>query len=132
MNNQKLVDFISARIAHLTHVIDVCVPHGEDEMLTYAELLEEWKLELAAYQEAKDSLNISKSPSATDGWIKCSDRMPDIGDGVLIRIPVCDHFNIENAKYQGEGKFLGAWCSMRGAGCAYKVTEWMPLPAAPE
>lgn len=67
-----------------------------------------------------------------DGWVKCSDRMPEIGQEVLIRIPVCEHFNIENGTYKGNGKFSGAWCSTRGEGCAYRVTEWMPLPAVPE
>lgn len=69
---------------------------------------------------------------AESGWVKCSDMMPEVGAEVLIRITVCDHFNIENAKYEGEGKFLGAWYSMRGAGCAYKVAHWQPLPAPPE
>jgi hypothetical protein len=65
-------------------------------------------------------------------WIKCSERMPDIGQEVLIRIPVCEYFNIESATYKSEGKFIGCWFSSRGAGCAYKVTHWMPLPTPPE
>ncbi|AIX48875.1 hypothetical protein PSNIH1_00665 [Pantoea sp. PSNIH1] len=64
-------------------------------------------------------------------WIKCSDGYPHIGQEVLIRIPVCEKFNIENAKYEGDGKFLGAWFDTRGKGRPYKVTHWMPLPAPP-
>jgi hypothetical protein len=64
-------------------------------------------------------------------WIKCSERYPDIGKEVLIRIPVCEKFNIENAKYRGEGEFLGAWFDTRGKGRPYKVTHWMPLPPPP-
>ena len=64
-------------------------------------------------------------------WIKCSEEYPKIGDEVLIRIPVSNYYNIENGRYEGNGKFLGAWCAMRGNGCTYGVTHWMPLPKAP-
>ena len=63
-----------------------------------------------------------------DGWIKCSERYPEVGQEVLIRIPVCEKFNIENGKYEGDGQFLGAWFDKRGKGRPYKVTHWMPLP----
>lgn len=63
-----------------------------------------------------------------DGWIKCSERYPEVGQEVLIRIPVCEKFNIENGKYEGDGRFLGAWFDTRGKGRPYKVTHWMPLP----
>ncbi len=66
-----------------------------------------------------------------DGWIKCSERMPEVGDKVLVRIPVCNYFNIENAEYKGDGRFLCAWFSTRGKGCTYDVTHWQPLPPAP-
>ena len=64
-------------------------------------------------------------------WIKCSDGYPAIGQEVLIRIPVCEKFNIENAKYRGGEQFLGAWFDVRGKGKAYRVTHWMPLPEPP-
>lgn len=67
-----------------------------------------------------------------DGWIKCSERYPEVGQEVLIRIPVCEKFNIENGKYAGDGLFLGAWFDTRGKGRPYKVTHWMPLPSPPE
>lgn len=61
-------------------------------------------------------------------WINVGDDMPNVGQEVLIRIPVCNHFNIESAKYEGDGVFLGCWFSRRGNGSCYKVTQWMPLP----
>lgn len=64
-------------------------------------------------------------------WVKCSERMPKMGEKVLIRIPVSEHFNIENGRYKGDGVFIGAWFDSRGNGCAYKVTHWMPLPEPP-
>lgn len=65
-------------------------------------------------------------------WIKCSDRMPDIGVPVLIRIPVCGNYNVENGKYQGGGEWHGAWCSSRGEGHYYKVTQWAEMPGEPK
>lgn len=65
-------------------------------------------------------------------WIKCSERLPDVGDEVLIRMPVCGSFNIEGGKYKGDGQFYGAWCSTRGRDCAYRVSHWMPLPDQPK
>ncbi|WP_404997989.1 DUF551 domain-containing protein [Erwinia persicina] len=64
-------------------------------------------------------------------WIKCSDAYPDVGQEVLIRIPVCGYNNIENGKYKGEGVFVGCWCGSRGKGCSYIVSHWMPLPEPP-
>lgn len=64
-------------------------------------------------------------------WVKCSNGYPNIGDEVLIRIPVCEHYNVENSRYKGDGKFVGAWFSTRGLGCAYDVSHWMPMPAPP-
>lgn len=61
-------------------------------------------------------------------WININKRMPDIGQEVLIRIPVCGVFNIENGVYRGEGVFSGAWCTLRGVGHSYKVTHWISRP----
>lgn len=65
-------------------------------------------------------------------WIKCGDKLPEIGEHVLIAIPVCGHFEIEGAKYKGDGQFYGAWCSTRGEGCCYKVTHWMKSMEMPK
>lgn len=64
-------------------------------------------------------------------WIKCSERMPHVGAKVLIRIPVCGYFNVENGEYCGGGEWYGAWCSSRGEGHCYKVVQWAELPQEP-
>lgn len=61
-------------------------------------------------------------------WIKCSVELPEIGEPVLIRIPVCGHWNVEGGKYQGDGLWDGAWCSTRGEGKCYKVMQWAEMP----
>lgn len=73
------------------------------------------------------------SSGEPDGWIPCSERMPEIGEEVLMRISCNDHFNIESGKYKGDGLWLGCWFSTYGKkGSPYQVTHWMPIPAAPE
>ena len=64
-------------------------------------------------------------------WISIDDKLPEVGQETLIRIPVTSHFNIENGKYKGSGSWVGAWCDRRGVGASYKVTHWMPLPVPP-
>lgn len=61
-------------------------------------------------------------------WVKCSDKLPEIGVQVLIRIPVCGHFEVESGSYRGEGRWHGGWCGIHGEGKAYKVTQWAPMP----
>ncbi|WP_171998439.1 DUF551 domain-containing protein [Cronobacter sp. JZ38] len=73
------------------------------------------------------------SSGEDDGWIPCSERMPGIGEAVLMRISCNDHFNIESGKYKGDGMWLGCWFSTYGKkGSPYQVAHWMPIPAAPE
>jgi hypothetical protein len=64
-------------------------------------------------------------------WISIKNKMPELDDECLIRIPVCGRFNIENGKYAGAGLWHGAWCDTRGRGMAYRVSHWMPRPAEP-
>ncbi|EOZ0651009.1 DUF551 domain-containing protein [Cronobacter muytjensii] len=73
------------------------------------------------------------SSGEPDGWIPCSERMPGIGEAVLMRISCSDHFNIESGRYKGDGLWLGCWFSTYGKkGSPYQVAHWMPIPAAPE
>lgn len=72
------------------------------------------------------------NPLAADvvqAWIPISERLPEVGDLCLIRIPVCGHFEVEGAKYKGDGDWLGAWCGTRGRNQTYKVSHWLPARA---
>ncbi|HGN8897454.1 TPA: DUF551 domain-containing protein [Enterobacter roggenkampii] len=65
-------------------------------------------------------------------WIKCSERMPDVGEQVLIRISCSEYFNIENGRYKGDGLWVGCWFNVYGKkGSPYQVSHWMPLPSPP-
>lgn len=69
-------------------------------------------------------------PGNIPGWIKCSERMPDDEQHVII---FCDGAFVLNAQYR-DGEFFDVVrdgdeffeTSSRG------VTHWMPLPAAPQ
>lgn len=76
----------------------------------------------------EDAPIIQKFNTRVDGFFGVEEFLPEIGQECLIEIPVCDKFNLESAKYKGEGVWVGAWCDSRGKGCNYKVTRWMPSP----
>ncbi len=64
-------------------------------------------------------------------WISIKDRLPEIGQECLIRIPVSNYHNIESASHKSRGIWSGAWCNSRGSGCTYRVSHWMPRPEEP-
>ncbi|EOC1305556.1 DUF551 domain-containing protein [Cronobacter dublinensis] len=83
--------------------------------------------------DANSSHDSQTTIKQSDGWIPCSERMPGIGEAVLMRISCSDHFNIESGRYKGDGLWLGCWFSIRGKKeSPYQVAHWMPIPAAPE
>ncbi|ECI4012795.1 DUF551 domain-containing protein [Salmonella enterica subsp. salamae] len=81
-------------------------------------------------QDAKPNFDVNgNSPVTQDGWISCSERMPDNDESKPIAI--------FTGKYLGQGMFVATydddgffdyWVGMEIIG----VSHWMPLPAAPE
>lgn len=111
-------------------------PSIADDSLPYDPQIAEYEQMMEAEQAQADTTAQqfeSLAGKAVGGWIPCSERMPEIGEEVLVRISCNDHFNIESGKYKGDGLWLGCWFSTYGKkGSPYQVTHWMPLPAAPE
>jgi len=64
-------------------------------------------------------------------WIKCSTRLPEISEDVLMRVSCASYFNIEQGSYLGEGRWLNCWLSSRNENL-YPVTHWQPLPSSPK
>lgn len=69
-------------------------------------------------------------PVTTDGWISCSERMPDDGQHVII---LCDGASVLYAQYR-DGEFFDV---VRNGEEFFEtqsrnVTHWMPLPEPPQ
>ena len=58
-------------------------------------------------------------------WIKCSERMPEELDDVL----VTDGDNIEMKWWDGDD--WDSWAERNSNICSDDVTHWMPLPTPP-
>ncbi|EMP7138386.1 DUF551 domain-containing protein [Serratia marcescens] len=64
------------------------------------------------------------SPAIPDGWVACSDRMPEDGAVVLC----CEGGDISTLFHRGNG----IWDDGDFHSHITGITHWMPLPAAPE
>ena len=111
-------------------------PHAADALIRYSEACRAALLKQPSTIQTSDSAcsggeikqPASKSLQVPDGWIKCSERMPDIGQQVLaanrqinvFEVAIFATGSISGKEYFGtsSGKFL--------------ATHWMPLPAAPQ
>ena len=63
-------------------------------------------------------------------WISVKDRLPEIGQPVLICIPKWEGEEIQAAKLESDGKMFEV-CGEFYAG-TWDVTHWMPLPEPPK
>ncbi|HIF2624401.1 TPA: DUF551 domain-containing protein [Salmonella enterica] len=77
----------------------------------------------------KTMLQAGNSPVSPDGWISCSERMPDNDEykPIAIFTGKCLGQGMFVATYDDDG-FFDYWEGMEIIG----VSHWMPLPAAPE
>lgn len=81
-------------------------------------------------QDAEPNFDVNgNSPVIPDGWISCSERMPDNDESKPIAIFTgkCLGQGIFVATYDDDG-FFDYWEGMEIIG----VTHWMPLPAPPQ
>lgn len=65
-------------------------------------------------------------------WIKVSERLPEVGVKVLIKIEFrsdIEGFNVESAELRNDGLWVGCWYDTYGKeDSCYKVTAWSNLP----
>ncbi|MCX0005653.1 DUF551 domain-containing protein [Salmonella enterica] len=80
-------------------------------------------------QNAPQNIPAGKSTVTPDGWISCSERMPDNDESKPIAIFTgkCLGQGMFVATYDDDG-FFDYWEGMEIIG----VTHWMPLPAPPQ
>ncbi|EBE5175635.1 DUF551 domain-containing protein [Salmonella enterica] len=82
-------------------------------------------------QDAEPNFDVNgNSPVTPDGWISCSERMPDDGQHVII---LCDGAFVLYAQYR-DGEFFDI---VRNGEEFFEtqsrnVTHWMPLPEPPQ
>ncbi|EJM8821673.1 DUF551 domain-containing protein [Escherichia coli] len=69
------------------------------------------------------------SPVILDGWVACSERMPEEGQKVLVFRPCAEESNdppVKSAIYKGGREYY------HGFDCYCEPSHWMPLPSAPQ
>ena len=71
------------------------------------------------------------------GWISVKDRLPEVGEFVLVAHKVDYGFGIGNtlvdtALFQPDGFSGGGYGNFLDGPCSTEVTHWMPLPEPPE
>ncbi|EOK4189588.1 DUF551 domain-containing protein [Escherichia coli] len=86
-------------------------------------------------QDAEPNFDVNgNSPVTPDGWISCSDRMPEKGQNVLISVNF-DSDLVEplicSARYTGSTFRRGQITVAPGNGIE-QATHWMPLPEPPQ
>ncbi|RLA66565.1 MAG: hypothetical protein DRQ88_05920 [Epsilonproteobacteria bacterium] len=64
------------------------------------------------------------------GWIKCSDRMPDEWEDVLIWAAKDE--NVEMAYFNNQDELKDYWQNNSFTWATDEVSYWMPLPSPPE
>lgn len=107
-------------------VLDEIIAGAKTSMEQYLAL--SLKAERAAKQKSD-----SNSPVTPDGWISCSERMPEKGQNVLISVNF-DSSLVEplicSARYTGSTFRRGDATIKPGNGIE-QATHWMPLPEPP-
>ncbi|HAV8238989.1 TPA: DUF551 domain-containing protein [Escherichia coli] len=87
-----------------------------------------------AQQNIPENIPGGNSPVTPDGWISCSDRMPEKGQNVLISVNF-DSSLVEplicSARYTGSTFRRGDATIKQGNGIE-QATHWMPLPEPPQ
>lgn len=79
--------------------------------------------------EYSDPQPIYEAPqlNSPQGWIKCSDQMPEVGDVVITAYQGCTNIG----QMERSGKSYRYFTSI-ASGRELPATHWMTLPAAPE
>ncbi|CFV22096.1 DUF551 domain-containing protein [Yersinia pseudotuberculosis] len=87
---------------------------------------------LFAEKKIKEIMTVDTTPRLNSleipwGWIRCSDRMPEVGDVVITAYQGCTNVG----QMERSGKTYRYFTSI-ASGRELPATHWMPLPAAPE
>jgi len=107
-----------------------CLDEAEQELIvTINKYASQLAAEPIAPNDVREQTAIPQVPVTPDGWISCSERMPDDGQHVII---LCDGAFVLYAQYR-DGEFFDI---VRNGDEFFEtqsrnVTHWMPLPEPP-
>ncbi|ENF4023432.1 DUF551 domain-containing protein [Escherichia coli] len=108
-----------------------CLDEAEQELIvTINKYASQLAAEPIAPNDVREQTAIPQVPVTPDGWISCSERMPDDGQHVII---LCDGAFVLYAQYR-DGEFFDI---VRNGDEFFEtqsrnVTDWMPLPEPPQ
>lgn len=108
-----------------------CLDEAEQELIvTINKYASQLAAEPIAPNDVREQTAIPQVPVTPDGWISCSERMPDDGQHVII---ICDGAFVLYAQYR-DGEFFDV---VRDGDEFFEtqsrnVTHWMPLPEPPQ
>lgn len=117
------------------HPASVSVPDIATVETTYPDVQTNWH-DAKMYAEGWNACRAAmlqgadgSSPVIPDGWVACSERMPEEGSKVIVFRPRASESNdppVKTASYKGGREYY------HGFDCYCEPTHWMPLPAAPQ
>ncbi|HDK2623448.1 TPA: DUF551 domain-containing protein [Escherichia coli] len=112
-----------------------CLDEAEQELIvTINKYASQLAAEPIAPNDVREQTAIPQVPVTPDGWISCSDRMPEKGQNVLISVNF-DSSLVEplicSARYTGS-TFRSGDATIKPGNGIEQATHWMPLPEPPQ
>ncbi len=137
-SNKDQSDVIPVYAAPPVPVVPAALPENDDEDghdIDYLEPSEVYSLgRTAGWNACRAAMLQSQGNCIKDGWISCSDRMPEKGQNVLISVNF-DSSLVEplicSARYTGSTFRRGDATIKPGNGIE-QATHWIPLPEPPQ
>ncbi|MES3661967.1 DUF551 domain-containing protein [Escherichia coli] len=112
-----------------------CLDEAEQELIvTINKYASQLAAEPIAPNDVREQTAIPQVPVTPDGWISCSERMPEKGQNVLISVNF-DSSLVEplicSARYTGS-TFRRGDATIKPGNDIEQATHWMPLPEPPQ
>ncbi|MBN1024164.1 DUF551 domain-containing protein [Escherichia coli] len=107
-----------------------CLDEAEQELIvTINKYASQLAAEPIAPNDVREQTAIPQVPVTPDGWISCSERMPEETDDIIV---VSDGIVMSGISYSRRDGFYMAALEYDDDEPIDGVTHWMPLPAAPQ
>ncbi|HGH4679970.1 TPA: DUF551 domain-containing protein [Enterobacter roggenkampii] len=130
-NVESLADFVDWQRNHIAELEAAPpAPVGPGETAVMPDYPGYMMTQRECFQAGKKAglAEAGNSPVIPDGWVACSERMPEEGSKVIVFRPRASESNdppVKTATYKGGREYY------HGFDCYCEPTHWMPMPAAP-